>query len=85
MTAPLGSRTCPVLGCHRTVHQSASGNVYARCWGHLQQLLHGAFAEPVIDITPRLDSPSSARRPATPRAGTSDARRGVVSAPLPAA
>lgn len=84
MTAPLGARTCPVLGCGRRIHVTPGGTVYARCIEHSMALLRAAYA-PVIDLTGRLDSPSSARRPATPRAGTSDARRGVASAPLPAA
>ncbi len=59
MTAPLGSRTCPVLGCHRAIHVTDSGIVYARCLAHALALL-GAFGSPQ-DTSP-VASPFGGRR-----------------------
>jgi hypothetical protein len=72
MSAPLGSRICPNLGCGRRIHISASGTVYARCLAHTLQLLSGVFAAPgwdderVCPPVPRSSSlpASSVRRPA---------------------
>lgn len=56
MTAPIGVRLCPVMGCSRRVHISPSGIVYARCLMHTLRVLSGAFsADPP---TPR-DAPNT--------------------------
>lgn len=44
MTAPLGSKPCPVLGCHRRRHVSAQGIAYGTCLAHAADLLRRAFA-----------------------------------------
>lgn len=39
MSAPFGTRICPVLGCSRRVHVTPEGTVYARCVAHTLRLL----------------------------------------------
>ena len=39
MTAPLGVRACPVIGCNRRVRVTPSGIVWARCLAHGLPLL----------------------------------------------
>jgi hypothetical protein len=68
MTAPLGSRICPNLGCSRRIHVSPSGTVYARCLAHSLMLLSGVFA-----------APSSGERGVPPRASLVTA--GVLGSP----
>lgn len=74
MTAPLGVRVCPVVGCSRRIHVTDTGTVYARCLAHSLRLLSGAFG------SGQGGEPSGAPRPAAfaplPR---------VVPAPRPAA
>lgn len=43
MTAPLGVRICPELGCGRRIHVTVSGIVYARCVAHTLSRLSGLF------------------------------------------
>lgn len=61
MPAPLGSRTCPVLGCSRRVHVTAGGTVFARCLDHTLPQLRG-FAP----VTP---DPSDEGRASLPTLG----------------
>jgi hypothetical protein len=44
MTAPLGSTTCPFLGCMRKRHVSPSGIRYGTCLTHATELLSRAFS-----------------------------------------
>lgn len=44
MTAPLGSTTCPFLGCGRKRHVSPSGIRYGACLAHAMALLGRAFS-----------------------------------------
>ena len=64
MTAPLGVRTCPVVGCRRPIHVTPGGAVWARCVSHALPLLRvfrdspssAALASPVgaaFDRVPR--------------------------------
>ena len=71
MTAPLGHRTCPALGCSRRVHVTDDGTVWARCLAHGLALLHESFTAPATGpdrgVPPVLRSgpvAASVRRPA---------------------
>jgi hypothetical protein len=61
MTAPLGVRVCPVLGCGRRIHVTQSGTVYARCLSHTLQLLAGTFAVQTPERA-RVSTPPSVTR-----------------------
>lgn len=50
MSAPLGTRQCPELGCGRRVHVTEGGTVWARCVAHGLALLNrSAFRHPDSD------------------------------------
>ena len=46
MTAPLGVRVCPVVGCRRPIHVTPGGAVWARCVSHALPLLR-VFRDPL--------------------------------------
>ena len=46
MTAPLGVRVCPAIGCRRPLHVTPGGAVWARCVSHALALLHRSFEAP---------------------------------------
>lgn len=55
MTAPLGVRVCPVLGCSRRIHVTAAGTVWARCLSHSLALLGAAFSSQPVTPDPSVE------------------------------